>query len=161
LAMYSGFTRVTSVSSMRSTNVPRLARANAQSYRAVRMLPTCRSPLGEGANRTRIPRSVTFLHLVRQGADTVDRHRYLAPARSSVAGTAGSPGSPRQEPVPRRKLHHTTRGGDTRRHALAGPRDAGVPHPTVHRRDQRDVPRHGVGLDPRPQRAERVEPLRP
>ena len=52
-AMYSGFTLVASVSSMRSTNTPPVARANAQSYSAVRMLPTCRSPLGEGANRTR------------------------------------------------------------------------------------------------------------
>ena len=53
--MYSGSTRVRSVSSIRSTNVPPVERANAQSYRAVRTLPTCRSPLGEGANRTLTP----------------------------------------------------------------------------------------------------------
>src|SRR5689334_23239882 len=84
-AMYSGFTRVASVSSMRSTNTPPVARANAQSYSAVRMLPTCRSPLGEGANLTLTwprsrpapPCSVTLFHPVRQGADLLDRHRYL------------------------------------------------------------------------------------
>src|SRR5215469_2053944 len=104
--MYSGFTRVASVSSMRSTNAPLLARANAQSYRAVRTLPTCRSPLGEGANRTRIPRSVTFLHLVRQGADTVDRHRYLIPVVQLARRAAGSPG---QQHIPRQQGLHATR----------------------------------------------------
>ncbi len=45
--------RSASVSSMRRTNVPPCRRANSQLKSAVRAPPTCRYPVGDGANRTR------------------------------------------------------------------------------------------------------------
>src|ERR1700729_363263 len=88
--MYSGSTRDWSVSSIRSTNTPPGCLANAQSNSAVRMLPTCRSPLGDGAKRTRtgVPPaapgdpagpacSVTVYHPVAQSSDALDRDRHL------------------------------------------------------------------------------------
>src|SRR5580693_8202490 len=88
-AMYSAVTLVWSVSSMRSTNVPPVRRANAQSYSAVRMLPTCRSPLGDGANRTRTPLaggSVTADHPVAQRPDVLDGHGHLVSLLQRGAG---------------------------------------------------------------------------
>ena len=46
--------RATSVSSMRSTNSPPKWRANAHEYSAVRAVPRCRKPVGDGAIRVRI-----------------------------------------------------------------------------------------------------------
>src|SRR5215471_15803502 len=144
-AMYSGFTLVTSVSSIRSTNTPPVARANAQSYRAVLMLPTCRSPLGEGANRTLTPRgpgaalpcSVTFVHLVRQGADPFDRHRYLI-SRLRRSWRAAAGGRPGEQHISGQERHHVTRVRDQVGHATAklpgGPALPGFP---VHRGGQR------------------------
>src|SRR6185436_3797533 len=45
--------RASSVSSMRSTNVPPSRRAMAQLYSAVRAPPTWKKPVGDGANRRR------------------------------------------------------------------------------------------------------------
>src|SRR5580704_10903260 len=45
--------RSSSVSSMRSTNVPECWRANSQLNSAERALPTWKYPVGEGAKRTR------------------------------------------------------------------------------------------------------------
>src|SRR6266508_5395095 len=76
--MCSAVTLDRSVSSIRNTKVPPWCRANAQSYSAVRMLPTCRSPLGEGAKRTRTGRSgglglsATGDHPVPESADAFD-----------------------------------------------------------------------------------------
>ena len=49
----SGRLRPASVSSTRSTNVPPKCRANTQLNSALRTLPTCRLPVGDGGNRTR------------------------------------------------------------------------------------------------------------
>src|SRR5947207_9824391 len=171
--MYSGVTRVRSVSSIRSTNVPPVERANAQSYRAVRTLPTCRSPLGEGANRTLTPPgpapshppppgpapwSVTAGHRVGECPDVLDGHRYLV----SVLERADSRGGPGEQHVAGEQRHHATGIGDQRRHVVQQLRRPGpLADLTVDRGDQLQVGGVGVGLDPRPQRAERVEPLRP
>src|ERR1700728_581333 len=98
-AMYSGVTRLWSVSSIRSTKVPPVCRANAQSYSAVRMLPTCRSPLGEGAKRTRTPPPaglpaggvclVTVHHRVVQRPDVLDGHGHFV---SVLQGAHARPG---------------------------------------------------------------------
>ena len=49
----SGCSRVSSVSSMRSTKAPPLWRAYSQEKSAVRTPPTCSRPVGDGANRVR------------------------------------------------------------------------------------------------------------
>src|SRR5215467_12816634 len=161
--MYSGVTRVRSVSSIRSTNVPPVERANAQSYSAVRTLPTCRSPLGDGANRTLTPPgpapwSVTAGHRVGERPDVLDGHRYLV----SVLERADSRGGPGEQHVARKQRHHATGIGDQRRRVVQQLRRPGpLADLAVDRGDQLQVGRVGFGLDPRPQRAERVESLRP
>src|SRR5580698_8081716 len=85
--MEAGVTRDWSVSSIRSTNTPPVCRANAQSNSAVRMFPTCRSPLGDGANLTRTeglpevgpagPALSVIGDSVGQRADALDRDRHL------------------------------------------------------------------------------------
>ena len=52
--------RSVSVSSMRRTNAPPARRASSQLKSAVRALPTCRCPVGLGANRTRAGVTVQF-----------------------------------------------------------------------------------------------------
>src|SRR5690242_13471727 len=63
---------------MRNTKVPPWWRANAQLNKAVRAIPTCGEPVGEGQNRTRTEgsrrESVTGDHLVGEGADAGDDH---------------------------------------------------------------------------------------
>ena len=49
--VHSGRLRASSVSSMRSTNVPPVWRASAQLNSAVRAPPTWKKPVGDGANR--------------------------------------------------------------------------------------------------------------
>src|SRR5215831_19626074 len=155
-SMYSVSTRVRSVSSIRSTNVPPVERANAQSYRAVRTLPTCRSPLGEGANRTLT--SVTAGHRVGERPDVLDGHRYLV----SVLKRADPRGCPGEQHVAREQRHHVTGIGDQRRHAVQQLRRPGpLADLAVERGHQLQVGGVDVGLDPRPQRAERVESLGP
>src|SRR2546430_4437311 len=171
-SMYSGSTRVRSVSSIRSTNVPPVERANAQSYRAVRTLPTCSSPLGEGANRTltrpgpapsrpppgAAPWSVTAGHRIGERPDVLDGHRYLV----SVLELADSRGRPGEQDVAGEQRHHATGVGHQGRHVVQQLRRPGpLADLTVDRGDQLQVGGVGVGLDPRPQRAERVESLRP
>src|SRR5215470_14037628 len=173
-SMYSGSTRVRSVSSIRSTNVPPVERSNAQSYRAVRTLPTCRSPLGEGANRTLTPPgpapsrrspspgpaswSVTAGHRVGERSDVLDGHRYLV----SVLERAHPRGRPGEQHVAGEQRHHATGIGDQRRHVVQQLRRPGpLADLAVDRGDQLQVGGVGFGLDPRPQRAERVESLRP
>src|SRR3984885_12372100 len=134
-AMYSGVTRLWSVSSIRSTKVPPVCRAKAQSYSAVRMLPTCRSPLGEGAKRPRTPSpgagcSVTVHHRVAQRPDVLDGHGHFV---SVLQGPDASRG-PGQQHVAGQQGHH---GGEL------------------------EVGGVGVRLDPGAQRAERVKPLGP
>ena len=53
--VHSGRLRASSVSSMRSTNVPPRRWASAQLYSAVRAPPTWKKPVGDGANRRRGP----------------------------------------------------------------------------------------------------------
>src|SRR5215510_143654 len=173
-SMYSGSTRVRSVSSIRSTNVPPVEWANAQSYRAVRTLPTCRSPLGEGANRTLTPPgpapsrrapppgpapwSVTAGHRVGERSYVLDGHRYLV----SVLERADPRGRPGEQHVAGDQRHHATGVGDQRRHVVQQLRRPGpLADLTVDRGHQLQVGGVDVGLDPRPQRAERVESLRP
>src|SRR5215467_5133645 len=146
-SMYSGVTRVWSVSSIRSTNRPPVERANAQSYRAVRTLPTCRSPLGEGANRTLTPPgppcppgasscSVTFGHRVGELSDVLDGHRHLV---SDFQGT--DPGRcPGEQRVPGKQRHHVTGIGDQLRHVVQQLRRPGpLADLAVDRRDQLQV----------------------
>src|SRR6185312_4931654 len=168
-AMYSGSTRVRSVSSIRSTNVPPVERANAQSYRAVRALPTCRSPLGDGANRTLTPPgpvrshppppwSVTTGHRVGERSDVLDGHRYLV----SVLERADPRGRSGEQYVAGDQRHHATGVGDQRRHVVQQLRRPGpLPDLAGDRGDQLQVGGLDGRLDPRPQRAERVESLRP
>src|SRR5215831_3698408 len=128
-SMYSGVTRVQSVSSIRSTNVPLVERANAQSYSAVRTLPTCRSPLGEGANRTLTPpgaapsrppppgpasRSVTAGHWIGERPDVLNGHRYLV----SVLDRADARGGPGEQHVAGEQRHHATGVGNQHRHVV-------------------------------------------
>src|SRR6516164_5725140 len=126
--MYSGVTRVRSVSSIRSTNVPPVERANAQSYSAVRTLPTCRSPLGEGANRTLTPPgpapfrpppgaapwSVTAGHRIGERPDVLDGHRYLV----SILERTDSRGGPGEQHVAGEQRHYATGVGDQRRRVV-------------------------------------------
>src|SRR3546814_11056465 len=51
LSTYSSFDRSRSVSSIRSRNRPPCFLAHSQLWSAVRTLPTCRVPVGEGAKR--------------------------------------------------------------------------------------------------------------
>ncbi len=53
LRVFASVDRSRSVSSMRRMNVPPFLRAHSQLKRAVRAPPTCRYPVGLGANRTR------------------------------------------------------------------------------------------------------------
>src|SRR5450432_1003404 len=77
-ATYSSVTLAWSVSSIRSTSTPPVRRAKAQSYSAVLMLPTCRSPLGDGAKRTRTcSLLITVDHPVAERSDALDRDGYL------------------------------------------------------------------------------------
>src|SRR5487761_210029 len=158
--MYSSVTRARSVSSMRSTKVPLVLRANAQSYSAVRMLPTCRSPLGDGGNRTRTDRwpSVTDDHPVPERPDALDRHRYLVAALQRPDPGRG----PGQQDVTGQQRHDLADVGDQCRYIM---QHFGGARPlldlTVDRRGQGEVGRVGHGLDPRAERAERVEPLGP
>src|SRR6266487_3508880 len=107
-SMYSGSTRVRSVSSIRSTNVPPVERANAQSYRAVRTLPTCRSPPGPA------PWSVTAGHRVGERSDVLDGHRYLV----SVLERADSRGRPGEQDVAGEQRHHVTGISHQGRHVV-------------------------------------------
>src|SRR5579871_178446 len=52
-SVHSARLRSTSVSSIRRMKVPLCCRAKSQLKRAVRALPTCKKPVGEGAKRTR------------------------------------------------------------------------------------------------------------
>src|ERR1700704_4109044 len=123
-AMYSVVTRLRSVSSMRSTKVPPVCRAKAQSYSAVRMLPTCRSPLGEGAKRTRTPPagwssaggagSVTVHHRVAQRPDVLDRHGHFV---SLLEGPDARRG-PGQQHVAGQQGHHGADVLDQRGHVI-------------------------------------------
>src|SRR5690606_38057939 len=84
--------RLASVSSMRNTNRPPWWRANAQLNSAVRAMPTCGLPVGDGQKRatTSLPVAVVHRvsvighHRVGQGAQAVDRHGHV------VAGLHGS-----------------------------------------------------------------------
>src|SRR6185312_4390910 len=58
-----------SVSSIRRMNVPPVFRAKSQLYSAVRTLPICNWPVGEGANRTRtLPLSAINLMVTKSDA---------------------------------------------------------------------------------------------
>src|SRR4249919_1595620 len=148
-SMYSGSTRVRSVSSIRSTNVPPVERANAQSYRAVRTLPTCRSPLGEGANRTLTPPpgtppcSLTAGHRVGERSDVLDGHRYLV----SVLKGADPGRRPGEQHVAGEQRHHAAGVGHQRPHIVQQLRRPGpLADLTVDRGDQLQVGGIDVGL---------------
>src|SRR5208283_3322319 len=73
--------RSTSVSSSRRTMVPPLRRAYSQLKIKVRALPTCKKPVGDGANRTR---SITS--------------EYIGSGRQALG--ARRPAEPRNQPGP-------------------------------------------------------------
>src|SRR5580692_10127456 len=159
--MYSSVTRDWSVSSIRRTNTPPVWRAKAQSYSAVLMLPTCRSPLGDGAKRTRtrsLSFSVTVNHPVAERSDALDRDGYLvAVGQRPDAGRGAG-----QQHVAGQQRHHGADVADQLGHVVQQLRRPRVLLDlTVHRRAQLQVSRVQVGLDPRAERAERVEPLGP
>src|ERR1022692_767966 len=129
------------------------------------MLPTCKSPLGDGANRTRTPTrgpspvcSVTGHHRVGQRANALDGHRYLV----SVLQRANPRRCACEQHVAREQRHHRADVLDQRGHIVQQLGGTGLlPNLAVHGRAERQVARINGCLDPRAQRAERVEPLGP
>src|SRR3954449_6070850 len=65
---FSGVERSRSVSSMRSMNTPPSWRAASQLNSAVRALPMCRAPVGQGAKRARIGLDASFARRMLIGA---------------------------------------------------------------------------------------------
>src|ERR1700721_2384982 len=155
-AMYSGGTRVRWVSSVRNPKAPPGGRAKAQAYSAVRMLPTCRSPLGEGAKRTRTPPvawlsagvgcSVTVHHRVAQRPDVLDGHGHFV---SVLQGPDASRG-PGQQHVAGQQGHHGADVLDQSGHVVQQLRGAGLlADVTIHHRGELEIGGIGVPLSPR------------
>ena len=95
-SMFSSVERERSVSSMRRMKTPPWWRANSQLKSAVRAPPTCRCPVGLGANRTRISR------LIARAPPAPPRSAVSCPiilrpderqAEERPRGTRGSPGA--------------------------------------------------------------------
>src|SRR5215207_1204678 len=81
--------RATSVSSMRRMNAPPKWRANAHEYNAVRAVPRCRKPVGDGAMRVRTERGGAF----------IERTRSVGSRPSSRAQRASQGAEPAQQIV--------------------------------------------------------------
>src|SRR5680860_1496464 len=153
----SSLSRVASVSSIRKTNVPLWWRANAQLNSAVRAIPTCGLPVGEGQKRATTGRSVTRNHLVGQCADAFDRDAHVVADlhRSDTVGGAGENDVTGQQRHERRDVFDDL--GDLEDH----PRGARTLLEFVAEfRADCHVTRIEVRLDPRSERAKRVEALR-
>src|SRR4029453_18508592 len=162
----SSVTRDASVSSIRRTNTPPWCRANAHENSPVRAFPTWIDPEGAGANLVRTP-SITGhpprggsrarLDRVGEGPDPVDldldevprRARPTPPRRSRQDHVAGEQGHERRDELDQRR--------DAEHHVARLPRLADLAVPA---RLDPDVVRVQVGLDPGPERARPVEPLR-
>src|SRR6478735_9589430 len=160
--------RAASVSSIRKTTVPPACRANAQLNRNVRASPTWGEPVGDGAMRTRTPgvesvaSSVTGSHLAGQVADAGDGDFDLV-ADLHRADTFRGAG---QDHVAGQQRHRARDVGDQRgdveHHVLgAAVLDEVAVEPGADRAAVDEVLRVEVGLDPRAERAERVEALGP
>src|SRR5438874_1390088 len=89
--------RATSVSSIRSTNVPPVCRAYSQLNRAVRAPPMCKNPVGLGAKRTRTFISSNYTLPTRCATRHGKRHKqsltYLARPLTCVASLGGHLGN--------------------------------------------------------------------
>src|SRR5680860_1065540 len=153
----SSLSRLASVSSIRKTNVPLWWRANAQLNKAVRAIPTCGLPVGEGQKRATTGRLVTRNHLIGQCSDAFDGDAHFVADlhRSDTVGGAGEDDIAGQQRHERRDVLDDL--GDLEDH----PRRARtlLEFVTEFRAD-RHVGWIEVGLDPRPERAKRVEALR-
>src|SRR5260370_6790237 len=153
---------------MRSMNTAAVRRANAQLYRAVRMFPTCRSPLGDGAKRTLTgappsaspgpPGSVTGNHLARQRSDVLDRHGDLV---ADLQGP-GPRGRPREQHIARHQRHDLADESDQRGHVVAQLRGSRpLPDRAIDASRQGQIGGAGAPLDPPPPRAGASENLPP
>src|SRR5260370_7134910 len=153
---------------MRSMNTAAVRRANAQLYRAVRMFPTCRSPLGDGAKRTLTAAppsacpgsagSVTGTHLARQRSDVLDRHGDLV---ADLQGP-GPRGRPREQHIARHQRHDLADESDQRGHVVAQLRGSRpLPDRAIDASRQGQIGGGGLRLDPPPHRAEGVQPPPP
>src|SRR4249919_1376979 len=162
----SSVTREASVSSIRRTNTPPWCRANAHENSPVRAFPTWIDPDGAGANRVRTPTvmrspprhgSRALLHGVNERADPVDLNLDEIAGRERADPLRG----PGEDHVTRQQRHEGRDVLDQRRdaeHHLA--RLSRLADLAVHARLDPHVVGVQVGLDPRPQRARPVEPLR-
>src|SRR5215203_4492963 len=159
---------------MRRTSWPPVWRANAQLKRNVRTSPTWGLPVGEGGKRTLIlgaaaasraastTGSVTGRDPIREAADAGNRDLDLVADlhRPDALGRAG------EDHVSGQQRHHAgdvgDQGRDVEDQVLGGPvlLDVAVEE-GLHGDAIGEVLRVEVGLDPRPQGAERVESLRP
>src|SRR5690606_11669852 len=150
----SGRLRDWSVSSMRRTKVAPCRRAKAQLYKAERAPPTWNMPVCEGAKRTLL----TCDHPVSESSDSIDADAHLV-AHGHRADPGGRPG---QDDVAGQQGHHRAHELDERGNVVDELRGArALLDLAVERRGDRDVGRVELGLDPRAERAERVEPLGP
>src|SRR6266508_5361480 len=148
--------RAASVSSIRNTNRPLRCRAYAQLNRAVRISPTCGTPVGDGQKRTRTG-LVKVHHRVGQGADAFDAHfdGVAGGDRLDPGGGAG------EDHVAGQQRHHMGDVRDQGRyvedHVLG---TAELAYLLVDLAAHLEVGRVQLRLDPRADRAERVEALR-
>src|SRR5262245_21063704 len=152
--------RAASVSSMRNTNIPPTCRAYAQLNNAVRTSPTCGFPVGDGLKRTRTGPawSVTRYHPVGQRTDVLDGHRHLVTRlhRPHPGGSAGEQYVAGEQGHEARDVRHEGRDVEDQVRRTRVLTELAV-DPGL----DLEVVGFEVGLDPRAQRAERVETLGP
>src|SRR3954470_2760072 len=118
-------------------------------------VPTCGSPVGDGATRTRTgprePLSATGHDAVRQGADLLDGDADLVTDGEGADARRGAG----EDDVTGQQCHRHT---DVRHELVDAAhhlrRAAGLLELTVDRRRDRQVGGVDVGADPRPERAE-------
>src|SRR5690348_3936880 len=125
---------------MRNTNWPPCWRANARLNSDMYAVPTCGSPVGDGATRTRTgrPVSATGHHPVRQRADLLDRHRDLV-ADGEWADAGGRTGEDHVAGQQRHRLADVRDECVDAAHHLRRP--TGLPELAVDRRRDREVGR--------------------
>ena len=118
----SGFSRCSSVSSMRSTSVPPRRRAYSQLYRAVRTPPTWRSPVGDGQKRTRGATGNSAYRLRRCESALTLGPREASRPRSTGASRSTASRSRSSRPARAPGAHRPTRPRTSSSSARGGPR---------------------------------------
>src|SRR5262245_29340291 len=143
---------------MRNTKVPPTCRAYAQLNSAVRTSPTCGFPVGDGLKRTRTAPawSVTRYHPVGQRTDVLNAYRHLVARqhRPDARGRAGEEYVAGEQGHEARDVRHQGRDVEDQ----VG-RTSVLTELAVDPGLDLEVVGVEVGLDPRTQWAERVEPL--